>query len=129
MTEHGASLAPTIVSLRYRAVLFDRCDSILSRGSLAPANTEAILRQARHGYTLALPVRIGLVEWVEAQGRNTFMEISVPDAAPRVVQSAGRPVRIETDTGRVTLMDRRILTRRSGQAILDSLPPFRRNLW
>ena len=34
----------------------------------------------------------------------------------------------EQDTGRVTLMDRRILTRRYGRAILDSLPPFRREL-
>ena len=37
-------------------------------------------------------------------------------------------LRTEQDTGRVTLMDRRILTRRYGRAILDSLPPFRREL-
>ncbi|TGD74267.1 ATP-dependent DNA helicase DinG [Mangrovimicrobium sediminis] len=74
------------------------------------------------------PLEAALSEWVEASGRNPFMEISVPDAALRLVQAAGRLLRSEGDTGRVTLLDRRILTRRYGRAILDSLPPFRREL-
>jgi ATP-dependent DNA helicase DinG len=74
------------------------------------------------------PLEAALAEWVEAQGRNAFMEISVPDAALRLVQASGRLLRTEQDAGRVTLMDRRILTRRYGRAILDSLPPFRREL-
>ena len=74
------------------------------------------------------PLEAALAEWVEAQGRNAFMEISVPDAALRLVQASGRLLRTEQDGGRVTLMDRRILTRRYGRAILDSLPPFRREL-
>jgi len=74
------------------------------------------------------PLEAALAEWVVAQGRNAFMEISVPDAALRLVQASGRLLRTETDSGTVTLMDRRILTRRYGQAILDSLPPFKRDL-
>ena len=74
------------------------------------------------------PLEAALAEWVEAQGRNAFMEISVPDAALRVVQAAGRLLRTESDTGRVTLLDRRVLTRRYGRAILDSLPPFQLEL-
>ena len=74
------------------------------------------------------PLEAALAEWVEAQGRNAFMEISVPDAALRLVQASGRLLRTEQDTGRVTLMDRRILTKRYGRAILDSLPPFQRKL-
>ncbi|GHD24346.1 ATP-dependent DNA helicase DinG [Halioglobus japonicus] len=74
------------------------------------------------------PLEAALAEWMEAQGKNPFMEISVPDAALRLVQAAGRLLRTETDTGRVTLLDRRVRTRRYGQAILDSLPPFRREL-
>ena len=74
------------------------------------------------------PLEAALAEWVESQGRNAFMEISVPDAALRLVQASGRLLRTEQDTGRVTLMDRRILTRRYGRAILDSLPPFQRKL-
>ncbi len=74
------------------------------------------------------PLEAALAEWVEAQGRNPFMEISVPDAALRLVQAAGRLLRTESDTGRVTLLDQRVMTRRYGRAILDSLPPFRREL-
>jgi ATP-dependent DNA helicase DinG len=74
------------------------------------------------------PLEAALVEWVEAQGRNAFMEISVPDAALRLVQASGRLLRTEEDSGRITLMDRRILTRRYGRAILDSLPPFQLRL-
>ena len=74
------------------------------------------------------PLEAALAEWVEASGRNAFMEISVPDAALRLVQASGRLLRTEEDYGRVTLMDRRLLTRRYGRAILESLPPFRREL-
>lgn len=74
------------------------------------------------------PLEAALAEWVEAQGRNAFMEISVPDAALRLVQASGRLLRTEQDTGRVTLLDRRILTKRYGSAIMDSLPPFKRQL-
>ena len=74
------------------------------------------------------PLEAALAEWVEAQGRNAFMEISVPDAALRLVQASGRLLRTEQDSGRVTLMDRRILTRRYGRDILESLPPFKRDL-
>lgn len=74
------------------------------------------------------PVDAALAEWLEAQGRNAFMEISVPDAALRLVQASGRLLRTESDSGRVTLLDRRVLTRRYGRAILDSLPPFQRQL-
>jgi ATP-dependent DNA helicase DinG len=74
------------------------------------------------------PVDAALAEWLEAQGRNPFMEISVPDAALRLVQASGRLLRTETDSGRVSILDRRLLTRRYGKAILDSLPPFSRDL-
>lgn len=74
------------------------------------------------------PLEAALAEWVEAQGRNAFMEISVPDAALRLIQASGRLLRTEEDSGRVTLMDRRIMTKRYGRAILDSLPPFQRQL-
>lgn len=74
------------------------------------------------------PLEAALAEWFERQGRDPFLEISVPDAALRLVQASGRLLRTESDEGRVTLCDRRLLTRRYGRAILDSLPPFRREL-
>ena len=71
------------------------------------------------------PLEAALNEWVESQGRNAFMEITVPDAALRLVQACGRLLRTETDTGRVTICDRRLVTHRYGKALLAALPPFR----
>lgn len=72
------------------------------------------------------PVEAALSEWVEARGGNPFMEITVPDAALKLVQACGRLLRSETDTGRISLLDRRLVSKRYGKAILDSLPPFSR---
>jgi len=74
------------------------------------------------------PVEAALAEWIEARGGNSFMEISVPDASMKLVQACGRLLRTETDTGTVSLLDRRIVTKRYGTAILNSLPPFRREI-
>ncbi len=63
-------------------------------------------------------------ELLEQMGRNPFMEISVPDAALKLVQASGRLLRTEADSGRITLLDRRVITKRYGRAILDSLPGF-----
>ncbi|GAA3894386.1 ATP-dependent DNA helicase DinG [Halomonas cibimaris] len=74
------------------------------------------------------PVEATLAEWIESQGGNPFMRISVPDASIKLVQACGRLIRKESDTGRITLLDRRVLTRRYGRALLDSLPPFTREM-
>jgi ATP-dependent DNA helicase DinG len=74
------------------------------------------------------PVESALSEWIESRGGNPFMELSVPDAAVKLVQASGRLLRSESDTGRVTLLDKRVVSRRYGRAILDSLPPFRREI-
>ncbi len=72
------------------------------------------------------PIEASLAEWITQRGGNPFMEISVPDASVRLVQAAGRLLRSESDTGRITILDRRIVTRRYGPLLLDALPPFRR---
>ena len=74
------------------------------------------------------PLESALAEWLQGQGRNPFMEIAMPDAALRLKQACGRLLRTETDTGRVSLLDRRLVTRRYGAALLDSLPRFRREI-
>ncbi len=74
------------------------------------------------------PVESALSDWLEAQGRNPFMEITVPDAAIKLVQACGRLLRTEEDTGQISLLDRRMVTARYGQLILDSLPPFSRQI-
>lgn len=72
------------------------------------------------------PIESSLAEWVTQRGGNPFMEITVPDASIKLVQAVGRLLRTEQDTGRVTILDRRIIARRYGQLLLDALPPFRR---
>ncbi|WP_231571662.1 MULTISPECIES: helicase C-terminal domain-containing protein [Xenorhabdus] len=74
------------------------------------------------------PVSLTLAEWMDSVGRNTFEEISVPDACIKLIQSVGRLIRTEKDTGAVTILDNRLVTKRYGKGILDSLPPFRRHI-
>ena len=74
------------------------------------------------------PVEAALAEWIEARGGNPFMEIAVPDASLRLIQACGRLLRTEADRGTITLLDRRVVTQRYGKAILNSLPPFRREI-
>lgn len=71
------------------------------------------------------PVEQAYGEWLESQARNPFLEVAVPDAAVRLVQACGRLIRHEEDRGRITLLDRRIVTARYGRALLESLPPYR----
>jgi len=52
------------------------------------------------------------------------MQIAVPDATIKLKQAVGRLIRTESDTGRITILDRRLLTRHYGKSILKSLPPF-----
>ncbi|GMG87375.1 ATP-dependent DNA helicase DinG [Biformimicrobium ophioploci] len=72
------------------------------------------------------PIDAALAEWIETTGGNPFMQISVPDAALKLVQACGRLLRSEGDRGTITLLDRRIVSRRYGKAMLNSLPPFKR---
>ena len=75
------------------------------------------------------PIEATLAQWVEQQGRNPFMTLSVPEAAFRLVQAAGRLLRSETDTGRITVFDERLVSKFYGKAIMDSLPPFAREIF
>lgn len=72
------------------------------------------------------PIHAALAEWIEAGGGNAFRELSLPAASLRLTQACGRLIRTETDTGRITILDRRLLTRAYGRDLLAALPPFRR---
>ena len=50
------------------------------------------------------------------------MELSLPDAVMRFRQGFGRLMRRKTDRGVVTVLDRRVTTKRYGRLFLDSLP-------
>lgn len=74
------------------------------------------------------PLQQALAEWIEARGGNSFFDISLPLASLRLIQACGRLLRTESDTGTVTILDKRLLTKRYGKQLLDALPPFRREL-
>lgn len=73
------------------------------------------------------PVDATYTEWIESQGRNAFVEWVIPMASMRLTQATGRLLRTEKDQGRITLLDRRCITRRYGKQLLAALPPYRRN--
>ncbi len=71
------------------------------------------------------PLQAALAEWVESKGGNAFREITLPDAALRLIQACGRLLRHESDRGRVTILDRRLVTKSYGRQLLATLPPFK----
>ncbi len=72
------------------------------------------------------PVERAHAEYIESKGGNPFMQIAVPEASKKLIQSVGRLLRKERDSGKVIILDRRIVTKRYGKSLLDSLPPFKR---
>lgn len=74
------------------------------------------------------PVDQAQAEYIKLKGGNPFMLLSVPDASKKLIQACGRLLRNEKDTGIITLLDRRLVSKRYGKELLDSLPPFKRNI-
>jgi len=72
------------------------------------------------------PIEVTLGQWLKDQGLNPFTEIAIPETAMKLVQASGRLLRSETDTGKISILDERLLNRRYGAAILEALPPYRR---
>ncbi len=74
------------------------------------------------------PVEEAHAEFITAKGGNPFMALSVPETSKKLIQSCGRLLRNEKDVGKITLLDRRVVTKRYGKDLLDSLPPFKRQI-
>ncbi|MDO6427800.1 ATP-dependent DNA helicase DinG [Thalassotalea sp. 1_MG-2023] len=72
------------------------------------------------------PVEEAHAEYVSAKGGNPFMSISVPEASKKLIQATGRLLRNEKDTGIITILDKRLKTKRYGQDLLNALPPYKR---
>lgn len=75
------------------------------------------------------PIEMTLADWLEEQGTNPFTTLAVPDAAFRLLQASGRLLRNERDSGRITLFDERLVSKHYGKQILESLPPYRREIF
>jgi len=70
------------------------------------------------------PVEQAHAEYIKNNNANPFMVLTVPDASRKLIQSCGRLLRNEADTGTISILDRRIISKRYGKALLDALPPF-----
>ena len=70
------------------------------------------------------PVMSARAAEADAAGRSGFMEISLPRAALLLAQGTGRLIRSVDDRGVVAILDSRIVNKRYGSILLNSMPPF-----
>ncbi|PKG39296.1 ATP-dependent DNA helicase DinG [Psychromonas sp. Urea-02u-13] len=70
------------------------------------------------------PVEEAHSEWITSQGGNPFMQLAIPETSKKLIQSCGRLIRKEQDTGKIIILDKRVKTKRYGKGLLDALPPF-----
>ena len=61
---------------------------------------------------------------VDAAGGSGFMSISLPRAALLLAQGTGRLIRSVEDRGVVAILDSRIVNKRYGSILLNSIPPL-----
>lgn len=74
------------------------------------------------------PLDQALAAWIEEHGGNHFQDIVLPETHVKLTQAVGRLIRTETDSGTVTILDRRLVDKQFGRALLAGLPPFRRDI-
>ncbi len=63
---------------------------------------------------------------LDREGGSGFAQYSIPSAAMILKQGFGRLIRTQRDAGVVAVLDRRIVKKGYGRALLASLPPARR---
>ena len=59
---------------------------------------------------------------IEASGRSSFSEYSLPEAVLKFRQGAGRLIRSRSDRGVIVILDRRVISKGYGRLFLDALP-------
>ena len=68
------------------------------------------------------PLTAARMRRIEAAGRSSFSEYSLPEAVLKFRQGAGRLIRSRSDRGVIVLLDRRVITKSYGRVFLESLP-------
>ena len=72
------------------------------------------------------PVMSARSSVADQAGGSGFMQVSLPRAALLLAQGTGRLIRSIDDRGVVAILDSRIVTKRYGSILLNSMPPFYR---
>ncbi|HEX7404472.1 MAG TPA: helicase C-terminal domain-containing protein, partial [Candidatus Nanopelagicaceae bacterium] len=70
------------------------------------------------------PVMSARAAEIDAEGGSGFMQVSLPRAALLLAQGTGRLIRSLEDRGVVAILDSRIVTKRYGSVLLNSMPPL-----
>lgn len=70
------------------------------------------------------PVMSARAAEADAAGGSGFMQVSLPRAALLLAQGTGRLIRSIDDRGVVAILDSRIVTKRYGSILLNSMPPL-----
>lgn len=71
------------------------------------------------------PIEQAKQEWIIRSGGQPFVALSLPAVSVRLIQACGRLLRKETDSGRITILDRRLLTKGYGKQLLEHLPDYK----
>ncbi|MDP5135936.1 ATP-dependent DNA helicase DinG [Rheinheimera baltica] len=74
------------------------------------------------------PLEEALAEAITRKGGNPFLQLTVPATSKKLVQACGRLLRQEQDEGQIIILDRRLVTKSYGTAMLNALPPFQRHI-
>lgn len=74
------------------------------------------------------PLLESRVEKIRERGGNPFRDYQVPEAVIKLKQGFGRLIRHRNDTGRVVILDPRVLTKQYGRLFVESLPDCRLEL-
>jgi ATP-dependent DNA helicase DinG len=71
------------------------------------------------------PIEQAKQEWILKKGGQPFVSLSLPAVSIRLIQACGRLLRKESDSGQITILDRRLLTKAYGKQLLKHLPDYR----
>lgn len=67
-------------------------------------------------------------ELQEVMGKDYFEKRALPDTLVKMVQMVGRLMRRESDRGRITIFDKRLIYTKWGRKMLGALPGFKRQI-